>query len=210
MPQGWSGQKYLDTLAALATAKSAKAQLSGARTSGYIERYAPETMRDPDHFQPMFRPRGPQGKIGVSALDGENWAVFSQSKYPNEAFEFLKLFFKKEHYMKYCHSVPIHLTPIFKSMLNDAEYLSNPRIKKWKSWHDFMVRGLNENRFLPIGFSRPDDNVLPFLAELDGSGIVADMVVEVMVSGKDPKGEADRAQKRAEELLTQLGAKRWS
>ena len=73
---------------------------------------APESMRDPDHFQPMFRPRGPQGRIGISALDGENWAVFSQSKYPNEAFEFLKLFFKKEHYMKYCHSVPIHLTPI--------------------------------------------------------------------------------------------------
>ena len=36
------------------------------------------------------------------------------------------------------------------------------------------------------------------------------MVVEVMVGGKDPKAEADRAQKRAEELLAQLGAKRWS
>jgi hypothetical protein len=94
-------------------------------------------------------------------------------------------------------------------MLNDAEYLSNARIKKWRSWHDFMVKGLNEHRFLPIGFTRPEDNVLPFLAELDGSGIVADMVVETM-GGKDPKAEADRAQKRAEELLTQLGAKRWS
>ena len=29
---------------------------------------------------------------------------------------------------------------------------------------------------------------LPFLAELDGSGIVADMVVEVMVGGKEPEG----------------------
>jgi len=36
------------------------------------------------------------------------------------------------------------------------------------------------------------------------------MVVEVMVSGKPPKAEADRAQRRAEELLTQLGHKRWS
>ena len=52
--------------------------------------------------------------------------------------------------------------------------------------------------------------MLPFLAELDGSGIVADMVVEVMVGSKNPKPEADRAQKRAEELLTQLGVKRWS
>ena len=151
--------------------------------------------------------------IGAHTIPSPGWsgcgAVFTQSKYPNEAFEFLKLFFKKEHYLKYCHSVPIHLTPILKSMLNDAEYLSNPRIKKWRSWHDFMIRGLNEQRFLPIGFSRPEDNVLPFLAELDGSGIVADMVVEVM-GGKDARGEADRAQKRAEELLAQLGAKRWS
>ena len=68
MPGGWSGQKYLDTLAALATDKIAMAHLSGARTIGYIERYAPETMRDPEHFQPMLRPHGPSGQKGVSAL----------------------------------------------------------------------------------------------------------------------------------------------
>ena len=209
-PQGWSGQKYLDTLAALANGKVAMAHLSGARTIGYIEKYAPEGTRDPEHFMPLLRPRGPSGKVGVSALDGENWAVFSQSKYPNEAFEFLRIFYKKENYLQYCHSVPIHLSPIFKSMLTDPAYLANERIKKWKPWHDVMMSGLKSGRFLPIGFSRPDDNVLPFLAELDGSGIVADMVVEVMVGGKTPKAEADRAQKRAEELLTQLGAKRWS
>ena len=210
MPQGWSGQKYLDTLAALSTGKIAMAHLSGARTIGYIERYAPENMRDPEHFQPMLRPHGPSGKVGISALDGENWAVFTQSKFPNESFEFLRIFYKKDNYLQYCHSVPIHLSPIFKSMLNDPEYLANPRIKKWKSWHDVMIAGLNQQRFLPIGFSRPEDNLLPFLAELDGSGIVADMVVEVMVGGKNPKAEADRAQKRTEELLTQLGHKRWS
>jgi hypothetical protein len=63
---------------------------------------------------------------------------------------------------------------------------------------------------LPLGFTRPEDNLLPFLAELDGSSIVADMIVEVMVGGKNPKAEADRAQKRVEELLAQLGHKRWS
>jgi ABC-type glycerol-3-phosphate transport system substrate-binding protein len=167
-------------------------------------------MRDPEHFAPLLRPRGPSGKIGTTTLDGENWAVFAQSKYPNEAFEFLKLFYKKEHYMAYCHSVPIHLTPIFKSMLNDPAYLANERIKKWRPWHDVMLVALREKRLLPLGFTRPDDNLLPFLAELDGSSIVADMVVEVMVGQKPPKAEADRAQKRAEELLTQLGHKRWS
>ena len=208
--QGWSGQKYLDTQAALATGKIAMSYLSGARAIGYIEKYAPDNMRDPEHFMPMLRPHGPSGKVGISALDGENWAVFSQSKYPNEAFEFLRLFYKKEHYLQYCHSVPIHLTPIFSSMLTDPAYLANERIKKWKAWHEVMLAGLKGNRFLPLGFTRPEDNLLPFLAELDGSSIVADMIVEVMVGGKNPKAEADRAQKRAEELLTQLGHKRWS
>jgi ABC-type glycerol-3-phosphate transport system substrate-binding protein len=209
-PAGWSGQKYLDTQAALATGKIAMSYLSGARAIGYIEKYAPESMRDPEHFAPMLRPRGPSGKVGTTTLDGENWAVFTQSKYPNEAFEFLRLFYKKEHYLAYCHTVPIHLTPIFKSMLGDPAYLANERIKKWKPWHDTMLTALQQKRLLPLGFSRPDDNLLPFLAELDGSSIVADMVVEVMVGGKNPKAEAERAQKRAEELLTQLGHKRWS
>jgi len=39
---------------------------------------------------------------------------------------------------------------------------------------------------------------------------VADLIIEVMVGEKNPKTEADRAQKRAEELLTQLNYKRWS
>jgi multiple sugar transport system substrate-binding protein len=209
-PAGWSGQKYLDTQAALATGKISMSYLSGARAIGYIEKYAPETMRDPEHFAPMLRPRGPSGTLGTTTLDGENWAVFTQSKYPNEAFEFLKLFYKKEHYLAYCHTVPIHLTPIFKSLLADPAYLANERIKKWKPWHDTMLTALQQKRLLPLGFSRPDDNLLPFLAELDGSSIVADMVVEVMVGGKSPKAEAERAQKRAEELLTQLGHKRWA
>jgi multiple sugar transport system substrate-binding protein len=209
-PAGWSGQKYLDTQAALATGKISMSYLSGARAIGYIEKYAPEGMRDPEHFMPMLRPRGPSGKVGTTTLDGENWAVFTQSKYPNEAFEFLKLFYKKEHYLAYCHSVPIHLSPIFKSMLGDPAYLANERIKKWRPWHDVMIAALQQKRLLPIGFTRPDDNLLPFLAELDGSSIVADMVVEVMVGGKPPRAEADRAQRRAEELLTQLGHKRWS
>ncbi len=209
-PEGWSGQKYLDTQAALATGKISMSYLSGARAIGYIEKYAPEGMRDPEHFMPMLRPKGPSGTIGTTTLDGENWAVFTQSKYPNEAMEFLRLFYKKDNYLAYCHSVPIHLTPIFKSMLNDPAYLANERIKKWKAWHDVMLTALRQHRLLPLGFTRPEDNVLPFLAELDGSGIVADLVVEVMVSQKNPRAEADRAQRRAEELLTQLGHKKWS
>src|SRR5947207_3300984 len=168
-------------------------------------------MRDPEHFTSMLRPRGPSGKIGMTTLDGENWAVFSQSKYPNEAFEFLKLFYKKEHYLAYCHSVPIHLSPIFKSMLTDPAYLANERIKKWKGWHDVMMSALAEKRLLPLGFSRPDDNLLPFLAELDGSSIVVAVVVVVVVGGEPPPNAAAGAAQRAAEVLpTLVENKCWS
>ena len=212
MPAGWSGQKYLDTLAALATGKIAMAHLSGARTIGYIEKYAPEGMRDPEHFMPhAASPRAVRASVGISALDGENWAVFSQSKYPNEAFEFLRLFYKKEYYLAYCHSVPIHLTPIFKSMLNDPAYLANDAHQEVEGVARRDGGGAaRASASCPSASAGPRTTCLPFLAELDGSGIVADMVVEVMVGGKNPKAEADRAQKRAEELLTQLGHKRWS
>ena len=36
------------------------------------------------------------------------------------------------------------------------------------------------------------------------------MVIAAMVGGADPDAAAVRAQQRAEELLTQLGFKRWS
>ena len=209
-PAGWSGQKYLDTQAALATGKIAMSYLSGARAIGYIEKYAPEGMRDPEHFTPMLRPRGPSGKVGTSALDGENWAVFSQAKYPNETFEFLRLFYKKEYYIAYCHSVPIHLTPIFKSMLNDPAYLANERIKKWKPWHDVMI----------VGASREAAAAARLHAAGRQPAAVPCRARRLEHRGRHggrghgraeaPKAEADRAQKRAEELLTQLGHKRWS
>ena len=40
--------------------------------------------------------------------------------------------------------------------------------------------------------------------------LVAALVQWRVVGREPPKAEADRAQKRAEELLTQLGHKRWS
>ena len=209
--QGWSGQKYLDTQAALATGKIAMSYLSGARAIGYIEKYAPEGMRDPEHFMPMLRPHGPSGKVGISALDGENWAVFSQSKYPNEAFEFLRLFYKKEYYLAV---LPLGADPPHADLQVDAQRsgLSGQRAHQEvegvaRRDADRVCAATASCRSASPG---PRTTSCPFLAELDGSSIVADMVVEVMVGGKNPKAEADRAQKRAEELLTQLGHKRWS
>src|SRR5438445_11686664 len=114
-------------MVATATYNIASAHRTVSRTIIYIERNAPKSMRDPEHFQPTLRPHGPSGQKGISALDGENWAVFTQSKYPSDASEFLRLFYKKEHHMAYCHSAPIHLTPTCKAMNHVPDSLSHPR-----------------------------------------------------------------------------------
>jgi multiple sugar transport system substrate-binding protein len=209
--QGWSGQKYLDTQAALATGKIAMSYLSGARAIGYIEKYAPEGTRDPEHFHAdaaAARPR--RARSASPRSTGRTGPSSASPSTRTRPFEFLRLFYKKEHYLQYCHSVPIHLTPIFKSMLGDPAYLANERIKKWRAWHDVMLTGLRGNRFMPLGFTRPEDNLLPFLAELDGLEHRRGHGRGGHGRRQEPKAEADRAQKRAEELLTQLGHKRWS
>jgi hypothetical protein len=50
---------------------------------------------------------------------------------------------------------------------------------------------------------------LPFIAEIAGSTILVDMVTDAVKGGKTPLEAAQRAQQRAEQLITQLGYKRW-
>ena len=54
-----------------------------------------------------------------------------------------------------------------------------------------------------------EDLKLPFTAEIAGSGILADMVTDVVQGTRPPKEAAERAQERAEQLITQLGYKTW-
>ena len=81
---------------------------------------------------------GPSGKMSVAQIDSEPWMVFKQAKHPNEAVEFLKFFYKEENYVRYLHTVPIHLLPMTRSVYRSPKYLDNPTIKKWRSWVDMQ------------------------------------------------------------------------
>lgn len=69
-------------------------------------------------------------------------------------------------------------------------------------------------RYFDSGQAKPTlivdwaDLKLPFGLEILGSGIVPDMVTDA-VRGMSSKEAAAKAQARAEELITQLGYKRW-
>ncbi len=208
LPPGWLGHGYLDTFANLATGKAAMLYQGYGRGAGYIEKYAPKGMANPDHFGVMVKPRGPSGKETAAQIDAEPWMIFKNAKYPEEAAKFLKFFFKEENYIKYLHTVPIHLLPTLKSVRKNPAYQANEMVRKWKEWQDMQYFYFEKDLAKPTLVIDWNDLRLPFGLEILGSGIVPDMVTDA-VRGMPSAQAAAKAQARAEELITKLGYKRW-
>ena len=208
LPPGWLGHGYLDTFTNLATGKAAMLYQGYGRGAGLIEKYAPKEMANADTFGVMVRPIGPSGKTTAAQIDAEPWMVFKNAKHPNEAVEFLKFFFKEDNYIRYLHSVPIHLLPTLKSVRRNPAYQANDMIRRWKEWQDMQYRYFENDQAKPTLIIEWSDLRLPFGLEVLGSGIIPDMVTDT-VRGMPSAQAAAKAQARAEELITKLGHKRW-
>jgi multiple sugar transport system substrate-binding protein len=208
LPPGWLGHGYLETFTNLATGKAAMLYQGYGRGAGLIEKYAPKEIADSEHFGVMPKPRGPSGKETAAQIDAEPWMIFKNAKYPEEAATFIKFFFKEENYIKYLHSVPIHLLPTLKSVRANPTYQANEMVRKWKEWQDMQYSYFDTGRAKPTLIVEWDDLRLPFGLEILGSGIVPDMVTDA-VRGMPSAQAAAKAQQRAEELITKLGYKRW-
>jgi multiple sugar transport system substrate-binding protein len=204
LPPGWTGHSYLDTFANLATGKAAMLYQAYGRGVGYIEKYAPRDIADPEHFAVADKLVGPSGKTPAAQLDCEPWMVFKDAKGGNEAVDFLKFFFKDDNYVPYLHSVPIHLLPITKSTYKNPRYQDNATIRKWKAWVDMQERYFRNDWIKPVLVTEWDDMKKPYLLEVMGSGILVDMVLD-SVKGMSSSDAATKAQKRVEELLAQTG-----
>src|SRR6059036_1916584 len=204
LPPGWTGHGYLDTFANLANGKAAMLYQAYGRGVGYIEKYAPKEIADPDHFAVADKMVGPSGKTPAAQLDCEPWMVFKDAKGGNEAVDFLRFFFRDENYIPYLHSVPIHLLPIKKSTYRNPRYADNATIRKWRSWVDMQEKYFRNDWIKPVLVTDWDDMTKPYLLEVMGSGILADMVLD-SVKGMPSAEAAARAQKRVEELLASSG-----
>ena len=204
LPPGWTGHGYLDTFANLATGKAAMLYQAYGRGVGYIEKYAPKELADPDHFAVADKVVGPSGKTSAAQLDCEPWMVFKDAKGASEAVDFLAYFFKDEAYVPYLQSVPIHLLPIKKSTYRNPKYADNPTIRKWRSWVDMQEKYFRNDWIKPVLVTDWNDMNKPYLLEVMGSGILVDMVLD-SVKGMPSAEAAARAQKRVEELLRQAG-----
>jgi multiple sugar transport system substrate-binding protein len=208
LPPGWLGHGYLDTFTNLATGKAAMLYQGYGRGAGLIEKYAPKEMANADTFGVMVKPVGPSGKATAAQIDAEPWMVFKDARHPNEAVEFLKFFFKEEPYIRYLHSVPIHLLPTLKSVRRSPAYQANDMIRRWKEWQDMQYRYFEQDQAKPTLIIEWSDLRLPFGLEVLGSGIIPDMVTDT-VRGMPAAQAAAKGQARAEELIAKLGHKRW-
>lgn len=204
----WLARDYLATFADLATGKAATI-VGWGRGSGYFEQYAPEVVAKGDIGVFASKPIGPSGQTFLTQFDSEPWMIFKNAKHPEEAAAFLKFFYKKENYLKYIKSVPVHFFPITKSLRQDPEYQAIPDFQKWKFWVDAQHQVIEKNEPKPVMITQWRDLDLPYIAEIAGSTILVDMVTDVVKGGKAPLEAAKKAQERAEQLITQLGYKRW-
>ena len=204
LPPGWTGHAYLDTFANLANGKAAMLYQAYGRGVGYIEKYAPKEIADPEHFAVADKVIGPSGKTPAAQLDCEPWMVFKDAQGANEAVDFLKFFFKDENYIPYLHSVPIHLLSIKKSTSRNPKYADNAMIGKWRSWIDMQEKYFKNDWIKPVLVTDWDDMRKPYLLEVMGSGILVDMVLDA-VKGMPSAEAAAKAQRRVEELLASAG-----
>ena len=171
-----------------------------------IERFAPKEMANDKTFDVWVKPHGPSGSEPAAQVDEEPWMLFKDAKNTKEAIEFLKFFYQDDNYLEYVATVPIHLFPITKSLRNSPKYQNVEMIQRWKGWIEVQQQYLDKDQGKPtLIVDWEDMTTKPYLLEVLGSGIIRDMVMDVLLEKKEPMVAAERGQKRLEELLKSKG-----
>lgn len=201
LPPDWFQYSYLDTFAALASGKVALIYAGYGRGVRYIEQYAPKEMANPEHFGVLPKPIGPSGILSIPHIDAELWMIFKEARYPEEAAEFLKFFYRDENYLKYVQSAPIQLFPITKSLRNHPKYQENEVIQKWDEWLAIQESYFDNDLARPLLIRDWEDLRKPFLLEVLDSKIISELVLDVTLRGLSPAEAASKAQTSLKRLL---------
>lgn len=197
LPPGWTSHTFLETLSIWTSAKASQNLIWG-RTAEFVDLHAPADRRNPEVFNIWPKTIGPSGKEPLTQFDNEPWIAYAEvPKAEKEAGrEFLKFFYKKENYRKYCDSVPLHLNSILAEDFKDPSYLSHPDRVRWKPWLDAQVQWVERGRAYPLLVTHPNDVNVKWIGDVGASPILADMVVAVVEKGRDPRAAAKEAQTR--------------
>jgi ABC-type glycerol-3-phosphate transport system substrate-binding protein len=205
-PPGWEGHGYLQTFQNLYGQKAAMMLQGYGRGAGMIEKFAPKEMANDKTFDVWVKPHGPSGSEPAAQVDEEPWMLFKAAKNQKEAIEFLKFFYHDDNYLEYIRTVPIHFFPITKSLRQSAAYKQTEMIQRWKGWLDAQEQYLEKDQGKPtLVVDWADMIEKPYLMEVLGSGILRDMVMDVVVEKMEPQKATEKAQKRLEDMLRGKG-----
>ena len=200
VPPQYRDSAYSDNFVHYAQDRALTLPVFFGRGTLQIERTAPEALRSPEIFALFPHIVGPSGKKAYATLDAEPWVIFQKSPQPAIAREFLKFFYRKDNYLEFCRSVPIHLTPIFRSLATGTDYTSDPMVQKWRPFFDYQIKMLQDDSVLPIFMARKQDRYLTSLFRLEDSHVVSDMLRAITVSGRTPEEATSLGLKAADQL----------
>jgi ABC-type glycerol-3-phosphate transport system substrate-binding protein len=223
---GWQTQGYLDQFNRFGRGEAGVVPVTYVRATKAIENAivgsgSQSLKGTPEYFALMDQPIGPSfSGPSIATIDCEPFVIFKsaesrrteKSNNADYAKKFLRMFYKRTNYINFVSTVPIHLTPIFKGMSRSEDYTSLSRIKTWRQWADQTAKYLeNPKRVRPI--LMPDiteaGRAIPFLLEFQANRIISQAVMEVVSKKKTPKQAAESAQSQAEQLIQNLGYKKW-
>lgn len=204
VPEGLRNSPYGENFGHYAAGRSFSLPSFFGRGTTQIERTAPEGERNPQSFSMFPHPVGPSGTMAYATLDAEPWVILRGAPNGDLARRFLRFFYREDNYLKFTSSVPIHLTPIFRSLATGTEYTSLPLVVKWRPYFDYQIEMLDNNSILPIFMAREADRFNPALFRLEGSRIISTMVRAVSIERMAPEDAARNAMTSSAQLLEEF------
>lgn len=163
-----------------------------------IKRYSPQLL-DPSKTKIIYTPT-PDGTnpVGVPNMVG-SWVVMAQTKHPDFAKEFIYHVMTGEEYLKWTHSVPLHVVPIFEDVRKSEAFLNHPLIKEVDWLAKPALEAADHCVYWPVyaedGVPNPND------ARIYHSMIVPDMVQSMFIKNVPVEEAVAKAAEEMEELI---------
>ncbi|MCP4584179.1 MAG: extracellular solute-binding protein [candidate division Zixibacteria bacterium] len=142
----------------------------------------------------------PYSKHAAPALFGDGWAITKGTKHINLAKELIKRLVTGKHYIEFLHTVPMHLTPPRKSLVNSPEYLDNDLIKR----HQTTLKVIEEVLPKTRSFITEHGHLNPYAGEIMKSQIIEEMIQNVIANDMDLDKAISVAAGKIRELMRNL------
>lgn len=164
--------------------------MTSAKAKGKAGQQARAILRNTGVLPVLIGPGGRKAQHSVAFANA--WMIYKQTKHPVQAKTFLKWMMEKQNLRKIYETAPGGVWPVYKSMLNDRVYRSNPLIHKVAE----------EETHHGVDYWYPNNKASVGIAAL-GTSISDDIVNPVLSGSMSPKQALTSAQSKLAPLFQQ-------